>query len=237
MDTNLNITVLIDNKSMKHLLFHTITAYLNHVHHLMRNKMSFSKTDMEQIIRLLSENLPEFCHQQTLAARFLQISAERMSAHQNKCLREFGINEKDVVIGIAASGGTPYVYGGLKAANEAGLVTGCVVCNKGSKIAAEAKYPVEVVVGPEFVTGSTRMKAGSAQKMVLNMISTTVMIQLGRVKGNKMVDMQLTNNKLFSRGVRIIMDETGIDAETAADLLEKFGSVRNAINNAKIEKH
>ena len=93
MDTNLNITVLIDNKSMKHLLFHTITAYLNHVHHLMRNKMSFSKTDMEQIIRLLSENLPEFCHQQTLAARFLQISAERMSAHQNKCLREFGINE------------------------------------------------------------------------------------------------------------------------------------------------
>jgi N-acetylmuramic acid 6-phosphate etherase len=152
-------------------------------------------------------------------------------------LQEFGINEKDVVIGIAASGGTPYVYGGLKAANEAGLVTGCVVCNKGSKIAAEAKYPVEVVVGPEFVTGSTRMKAGSAQKMVLNMISTTVMIQLGRVKGNKMVDMQLTNNKLFSRGVRIIMDETGIDAETAADLLEKFGSVRNAINNAKIEKH
>ncbi len=93
MDTNFNITVLIDNKSMKHLLFHTITAYLNHVHHLMRNKMSFSKTDMEQIIRLLSENLPEFCHQQTLAARFLQISAERMSAHQNKCLREFGINE------------------------------------------------------------------------------------------------------------------------------------------------
>ncbi len=151
-------------------------------------------------------------------------------------LQEFGINANDVVIGIAASGGTPYVYGGLKAANAAGLVTGCIVCNNGTKIAAEAKFPVEVVTGPEFVTGSTRMKAGSAQKMVLNMISTTVMIQLGRVKGNKMVDMQLTNNKLFSRGVRIIMEETGIDADHAADLLEKYGSVRNAIKSTQVEK-
>lgn len=152
-------------------------------------------------------------------------------------LQEYGINSKDVVVGIAASGGTPYVYGGIKAANEAGLATGCIVCNHHTRIAAEAKFPIEVIVGPEFVTGSTRMKAGSAQKMVLNMLSTTVMIQLGRVVGNKMVDMQLTNNKLFSRGVRIIMEETGIDADLASDLLEKHGSVRRAINNAQLEKH
>lgn len=154
-----------------------------------------------------------------------------------KDLQEFGINEKDVLVGIAASGGTPYVYGGLRAANEAGLVTGCVVCNAGSKVVAASKFPVEVITGPEFVTGSTRMKAGTAQKMVLNMLTTAVMIQLGRVKGNKMVDMQLTNVKLVSRGVRFIMQETGVDAELAADLLEKHGSVRKAINNAPLAKH
>lgn len=154
-----------------------------------------------------------------------------------KDLQEFGINDKDMVVGIAASGGTPYVRGGLKAANEAGLVTGCIVCNAGSKVAAEAQYPVEVITGPEFVTGSTRMKAGTAQKMVLNMLSTAVMIQMGRVKGNKMVDMQLTNNKLFSRGVRFIMQETGIDADLAEELLEKHGSVRQAIQNAQVAKH
>lgn len=148
-------------------------------------------------------------------------------------LQEYGINSKDVVVGIAASGGTPYVKGVLKAANAAGLVTGCVVCNANTPIAAEATYPIEVVVGPEFVTGSTRMKAGTAQKLVLNMISTAVMIQLGRVKGNKMVDMQLTNNKLFSRGIRIIMEETGIDAQAASDLLEKYGSVRKAIEHSR----
>ncbi len=152
-------------------------------------------------------------------------------------LKEFGINEKDVVIGIAASGGTPYVLGGLRAANEAGLITGCVVCNAKSAVAAEAKFPIEVITGPEFVTGSTRMKAGSAQKMVLNMISTTVMIQLGRVKGNKMVDMQLTNNKLFSRGVKIIMDETKTTPEQASSLLEKYGSVRKAIEHLQISNH
>jgi len=149
-------------------------------------------------------------------------------------LQEYGINSKDVVIGIAASGGTPYVQGALKQANAAGLVTGCIVCNANSAIAAEAKYPIEVIVGPEFVTGSTRMKAGTAQKLVLNMISTTIMIQLGRVKGNKMVDMQLTNNKLFSRGTRIIMEETGIQAEAASELLEKYGSVRKAIEHAHV---
>lgn len=152
-------------------------------------------------------------------------------------LREFGVNSNDVLIGIAASGSTPYVQGGLKAANEAGLVTGCVVCNAGTSIAKEAKFPVEVIVGPEFVTGSTRMKAGTAQKLVLNMISTTVMIQLGRVKGNKMVDMQLTNNKLFSRGIRIIMEEAGLSASMAAELLDRYGSVRKAIENSPVAGH
>lgn len=152
-------------------------------------------------------------------------------------LQDYSVNSKDVVIGIAASGGTPYVTGGLKAANAAGLVTGCIVCNSNTVIAAESTYPIEVIVGPEFVTGSTRMKAGTAQKLVLNMISTTVMIQLGRVKGNKMVDMQLTNNKLFSRGIRIIMEETGIDAQSASDLLEKYGSVRKAIELSRVADH
>lgn len=145
-------------------------------------------------------------------------------------LQEHNINTKDVVLGIAASGSTPYVLGGLKAANQAGLVTGCIVCNVNTPIAAVSQYPIEVIVGPEFVTGSTRMKAGTAQKLVLNMISTTVMIQLGRVKGNKMVDMQMTNNKLFSRGIRMLIDELGVDAQTAANLLERHGSVRKAID-------
>ncbi|MBE8713087.1 N-acetylmuramic acid 6-phosphate etherase [Sphingobacterium hungaricum] len=148
-----------------------------------------------------------------------------------KDLDEFGVNKNDIVIGIAASGTTPYVIGGLKKANEMGLDTGCIVCNGGSPIAEIAKFPIEVIVGPEFVTGSTRMKAGTAQKLVLNMLSTAVMIQLGRVKGNKMVDMQLSNHKLVLRGVGIVMDETGADEETATDLLEKFGNVRKAIES------
>src|ERR1041385_8294361 len=119
-----------------------------------------------------------------------------------KDLAAYGITAHDVVVGIAASGTTPYVIGGLRIANEKGIVTGCIVCNTGSPVAAEARYPVEVITGPEFVTGSTRMKAGTAQKLVLNMLSTTVMIQLGRIKGNKMVDMQLTNDKLINRGTR-----------------------------------
>jgi N-acetylmuramic acid 6-phosphate etherase len=146
-----------------------------------------------------------------------------------KDLQEFNINDKDVVVGIAASGTTPYVIGGLKTANENGVTTGCVVCNSGSSVAAEAKFPVEVVTGPEFVTGSTRMKAGTAQKLVLNMLSTSVMIQLGRVKGNKMVDMQLTNNKLVHRGILMVMQATGLDEQTAAELLKKHGSVRKAV--------
>ncbi|HEY9194641.1 MAG TPA: N-acetylmuramic acid 6-phosphate etherase, partial [Mucilaginibacter sp.] len=146
-------------------------------------------------------------------------------------LQEFNINEKDVVVGIAASGTTPYVIGGLKMANNHHITTGCIVCNNDSPVAAVANYPVEVVTGPEFLTGSTRMKAGTAQKLVLNMLSTCVMIQLGRVKGNKMVDMQLSNDKLIDRGTRMVMDETGLAEAEAATLLKKYGSVRNAVDN------
>lgn len=146
-----------------------------------------------------------------------------------KDLQEYDINEKDVLVGIAASGTTPYVIGGLKKANENNVVTGCIVCNSGSPVAHEAQYPVEVITGPEFLTGSTRMKAGTAQKLVLNMLSTSVMIQLGRVKGNRMVDMQLTNNKLVNRGTQMVMAETGLDEKSAADLLKQHGSVRKAV--------
>jgi N-acetylmuramic acid 6-phosphate etherase len=148
-----------------------------------------------------------------------------------KDLSEYNINGKDIVIGIAASGTTPYVIGGLEKCNENNIATGCIVCNQGSPLAATAQYPVEVVTGPEFVTGSSRMKAGTAQKLVLNMISTATMIQLGRVKGNKMVDMQLSNNKLVDRGVRMIMDELKISHEEAGRLLDEYKNVRKAIEN------
>jgi N-acetylmuramic acid 6-phosphate etherase len=146
-------------------------------------------------------------------------------------LEEYKIDEKDTLIGIAASGRTPYVIGGLRTARQKGILTGCVVCNAGSAVAAEAEYPVEAVVGPEFVTGSTRMKAGTAQKLVLNMISTAVMIQLGRVRGNKMVDMQLTNLKLIERATRMVMSELNISHEEAHALVLEHGSVRNAVDN------
>lgn len=146
-------------------------------------------------------------------------------------LAEHKPTSADTLIGIAASGSTPYVVGGLNKAREAGLLTGAIVCNNGSAVAAAAECPIEVVVGPEFVTGSTRMKSGTAQKLVLNMISTSVMIKLGRVKGNKMVDMQLSNNKLIHRGVRMIMEELNIEEELASELLTKYGSVRAAVEN------
>lgn len=146
-------------------------------------------------------------------------------------MQPFSPTENDVVIGVAASGSTPYVIGAVKTAREHGMLTGCITCNKGSALAAESEIPVEVVVGPEFVTGSTRMKAGTAEKLVLNMISTASMIRLGHVKGNKMVDMQLTNKKLVDRGSRMIMGETGIeDYELAKRLLLKYGSVRKAVD-------
>jgi N-acetylmuramic acid 6-phosphate etherase len=146
-------------------------------------------------------------------------------------LSRYDIGSDDTVIGIAASGTTPYVLGGLEAARGRGLLTGAVVCNVGSPVAAAAEFPVEVVVGPEFVTGSTRMKAGTAQKLVLNMISTTAMIRLGRVEGNRMVNMQLTNKKLVGRGTRMIMEATGLDAEEAEELLLRFGSVKRALEH------
>lgn len=144
-------------------------------------------------------------------------------------IQAFGFNEFDTVIGIAASGTTPYVIGGLKAANEAGLLTGCITCNADTPLAATAQLPVEAIVGPEFVTGSTRMKSGTAQKLVLNMISTSVMIKLGRVKGNKMVDMQLSNKKLVNRGTNMIMEATGLGQKEAYDMLLQHGSVRAAV--------
>ena len=146
-----------------------------------------------------------------------------------KDLQAYQINKNDVLVGIAASGRTPYVIGGLKQAKLAGLVTGCIVCNEGSPVAAAADYPIEVVVGPEFVTGSTRMKSGTAQKLVLNMISTSVMIKLGRVKGNKMVDMQLSNHKLVNRAINMLMQETGLNQAEAEKYIEQYGNVRKAI--------
>lgn len=153
-----------------------------------------------------------------------------------KDLKDYDISPEDVVIGIAASGTTPYVIGGLEKCNEHGIVTGCITCNENSPLALAAKYPVVAVVGPEFVTGSSRMKAGTAQKLILNMISTTTMIQLGRVKGNKMVDMQLSNTKLVDRGVRMLMNELQVSREEAESLLQKHQNVRNAIKAFQSEK-
>ncbi|MDT0650919.1 N-acetylmuramic acid 6-phosphate etherase [Autumnicola edwardsiae] len=147
-----------------------------------------------------------------------------------KDLQQHQISEKDVLVGIAASGTTPYVIGGIKDARQNKIATGCVTCSSGSPLAAASEFPVEVITGPEFVTGSTRMKAGTAQKLVLNMISTSVMIKLGRVKGNKMVDMQLSNKKLVGRGTRMIRDELGVDEKEAAQLLKEHKSVRKVIS-------
>lgn len=146
-------------------------------------------------------------------------------------LKAYNISPKDVVIGIAASGTTPYVVAGLENCNKNNIITACITCNKNSPLSNTAKFPIEVIVGPEFVTGSSRMKAGTAQKLVLNMISTSVMIQLGKIKGNKMVDMQLSNNKLVDRGTNMVMKELNISYERANKLLDKFGSVRAAIEN------
>ena len=148
-----------------------------------------------------------------------------------KDLQEHAVGKDDSVIGIAASGGTPYVISALEKCNADGILTGGITCNPGSALATPAQHPVVVVVGPEFVTGSTRMKSGTAQKLVLNMISTAVMVKLGRVKGNRMVDMQLSNNKLIDRGTLMVMEGTGVDYETANGLLKKFGSVRAAIDS------
>ena len=150
-----------------------------------------------------------------------------------KDLSEYAINKNDTLVGIAASGTTPYVIGGVSDAKRAGITTACITCNADSPLAAIVDYPIEVVTGPEFVTGSTRMKAGTAQKLVLNMISTTVLIKLGRVVGNKMVDMQLTNHKLVQRGTKMISKALDISDEDAKIALLKYGSVRKAIENLR----
>jgi len=146
-------------------------------------------------------------------------------------LKGYNISNKDVVVGIAASGTTPYVIAALEACNKNNIITGCITCNKNSPLSQTAQFPIEVIVGPEFITGSSRMKAGTAQKMVLNMITTTSMIQLGHVKGNKMVDMQLSNNKLVDRGTKMIMTELNIPQSEAETLLKKYKSVRLAVKN------
>jgi N-acetylmuramic acid 6-phosphate etherase len=146
-----------------------------------------------------------------------------------KDLQAFKINKKDILIGVAASGSTPYIIGALRDCRKHDIITGTIACNKKTKISKHSDYPIEVIVGPEFVTGSTRMKAGTAQKLVLNMISTSVMIQLGRIKGNKMVDMQLSNNKLIKRGTKMLMKGLEINESEAAKLLKKYGSVRKAM--------
>ena len=146
-----------------------------------------------------------------------------------KDLMVYHINEKDTLVGIATSGRTPYVIGGVREAKKHGVLTACITCNPDTPLEKEVDIPIVAVVGPEFITGSTRLKAGTATKMILNMITTGTMIKLGRVKGNKMVDMQLTNQKLVKRGTRIIMDEIGLPEEEARERLLKYGSVRKVL--------
>lgn len=151
-------------------------------------------------------------------------------------LQTWDVSKADLVVGIAASGSTPYVVGALERCQQAGIATGCISCNPGAPVVEVADFPVEVAVGPELVTGSTRMKSGTAQKLVLNMLSTSVMIRLGYVKGNKMVQMQLSNNKLVDRGVRMLMEELAIGAEEAAALLQAHGQVKAALDAYQREK-
>ncbi len=157
--------------------------------------------------------------------------AEDDSEQGWKDLQEWKIGPLDSVIGITASGTAPYVIGAIEKCKEAGILTGSITCNSQSKLGKIADYPIDCPVGPEFITGSTRMKAGTAQKLILNMISSTLMIQLGRVIGNKMIDMQLSNDKLIDRGTRMVMEATGWEYEVAKEALLKFGSVRKAIEH------
>jgi N-acetylmuramic acid 6-phosphate etherase len=156
-------------------------------------------------------------------------NAEDSTSQGWKDLKAYHISENDLVIGIAASGTTPYVIGALEKCNDKQIITGCVTCNKNSPLSLTAQFPIEVIVGPEFLTGSSRMKAGTAQKLVLNMITTATMIQLGRVKDNKMVDMQLSNDKLVNRGIKMIMNELSVSEKEASKLLLKHKNVRQSI--------
>ena len=160
-------------------------------------------------------------------------NAEDSTTQGWKDLKTHHVNTKDVVIGIAASGTTPYVVSTIEKCNLEGITTGCITCNENSPLVRLSKFPIAAIVGPEFVTGSTRMKAGTAQKLILNMISTSAMIKLGHVQGNKMVDMQLSNDKLVDRGTKMIIEATGMDYKTAHKLLLEYGSVRKAIESFK----
>ena len=170
------------------------------------------------------------------AIRESQEYAEDSLTQAWKDLKKYKITEKDIVIGVAASGTTPYVLGGIKECNKNKVVTGCITCNKNSPLSTIAKYPIVAVVGPEYITGSSRMKAGTAQKLILNMISSSVMIKLGRIKGNKMVDMQLSNNKLVKRGENIIKSELDVTDSKAKELLKENKNVRKAIESFKENK-
>ncbi len=166
------------------------------------------------------------------AVEFAEDSAEQGWAN----LQEHAVSDKDVVVGISASGTAPYVVGALNDCQKNGITTGCICCNPASPMAGASDLPIEVVVGPEFVTGSTRMKAGTAQKLVLNMITTTTMVKLGKVRGNKMVDMQLSNEKLVDRGIRMIMEETGVRKNVAEQLLKDHRSVRKAVDSHNVSR-
>lgn len=168
-----------------------------------------------------------------IAIRTAVENAEDAIAQGWKDLELHNISNNDVVVGIAASGTTPYVINALKKCNEQNIITGCITCNKNSPLSEVSKFPIEVVVGPEFLTGSSRMKAGTAQKLVLNTITTAAMIQLGKVKGNKMVDMQLSNDKLVDRAEKMIMHELKVTRDEAAQLLSKYKSVRKSITHGR----
>ena len=167
------------------------------------------------------------------AIRKSQEYAEDSITNAWKDLLVYKIDQNDMVIGISASGTTPYVVGGLISCKKNGITTGCITCNKGTKIAENSDFPIEVIVGPEYISGSSRMKAGTAQKMILNMISSAVMIKLGRVLDNKMIDMKLSNNKLYDRAVRIVESILNVDKNTAKDLIYKHKNIRLAIENHK----
>lgn len=167
------------------------------------------------------------------AIRKSQEYAEDSITNAWKDLLVYKIDQNDMVIGISASGTTPYVVGGLISCKKNGITTGCITCNKGAKIAENSDFPIEVIVGPEYISGSSRMKAGTAQKMILNMISSAVMIKLGRVLDNKMIDMKLSNNKLYDRAVRIVESILNVDKNTAKDLIYKHKNIRLAIENHK----
>ena len=167
------------------------------------------------------------------AIRVSQEFAEDSNTQAWNDLNKYNLSKNDFVIGISASGSTPYVVSGIKKCKENGISTGCISCNENSELSNICDFPVEVIVGTEYITGSSRMKAGTAQKLVLNMISTALMVKLGKVVGNKMVDMQLSNNKLVDRGTKMVMEETNLDYDKASSLLKEFGSVRKAIENNK----